>query len=89
MSARRDRRDKIASRAVQVGFVVALIALWYLGTAYWGISRILLPNPVNVWSELKDVLGLGRVPARPAGDADRARDRLRHLLHRPASRSAI
>ena len=59
MSARRDRRDKIASRAVQIGFVVALIALWYLGTAYWGISRILLPNPVNVWTELKDVLASG------------------------------
>ena len=59
MSARQDRRDKIASRAVQIGFVVALIGLWYFGTAYWGISRILLPNPVNVWRELKDVLGSG------------------------------
>ena len=44
---------------MQVGFLVALIALWYLGTAYWGISRILLPNPVNVWAELKDVLASG------------------------------
>jgi ABC-type nitrate/sulfonate/bicarbonate transport system permease component len=44
---------------VQIGFVVALIGLWYFGTAYWGISRILLPNPVNVWSELKDVIGSG------------------------------
>ena len=59
MSARQDRRDKIASRAVQIGFVVALIGLWYFGTAYWGISRILLPNPVNVWHELKDVIGSG------------------------------
>ena len=59
MSTRQDRRDKIASRAVQIGFVGALIALWYFGTAYWGISRILLPNPVNVWNELKDVLGSG------------------------------
>jgi MFS family permease len=42
-----------------IGFVVALIGLWYFGTAYWGISRILLPNPVNVWHELKDVIGSG------------------------------
>ena len=59
MSARQDRRDKIASLSVQVGFLVALVALWYLGTAYWGISRILLPNPVNVWHELKDILASG------------------------------
>jgi len=59
MSARQDRRDKIASRAVQIGFVVAVLLLWYLSTAYWGISRILLPNPVNVWSELKDIIGTG------------------------------
>jgi ABC-type nitrate/sulfonate/bicarbonate transport system permease component len=59
MSTKRDRRDKIASLSVQVGFLVALVALWYLGTAYWGISRILLPNPVNVWAELKDILASG------------------------------
>ena len=59
MSAKRDRRDKIASLSVQVGFLVALVALWYLGTGYWGISRILLPNPVNVWAELKDILASG------------------------------
>jgi ABC-type nitrate/sulfonate/bicarbonate transport system permease component len=59
MSARRDRRDKIASLSVQIGFLVALVALWYFGTAYWGISRILLPNPVNVWAELKDILASG------------------------------
>ena len=59
MSSRQERRDKIASLAVQIGFVVTLLALWYFGTTYWGISRILLPNPVNVWRELKDVLGSG------------------------------
>jgi ABC-type nitrate/sulfonate/bicarbonate transport system permease component len=59
MSAKQDRRDKIASRAVQIGFLLGVILLWYLGTAYWGISRILLPNPVNVWYELKDVLASG------------------------------
>jgi ABC-type nitrate/sulfonate/bicarbonate transport system permease component len=59
MSAKQDRRDKIGSRAVQIGFVVGVILLWYFGTAYWGISRILLPNPLNVWTELKDVLASG------------------------------
>jgi ABC-type nitrate/sulfonate/bicarbonate transport system permease component len=59
MSARRDRRDKFASRAVQIAFVVGLIMLWYFGTAYWGISAILLPNPVNVWHELQDVIASG------------------------------
>lgn len=59
MSARQDRRDKFASRAVQIGFIVGLLTLWYLGTAYWGISPLLLPNPVKVWHELKDVLGSG------------------------------
>jgi ABC-type nitrate/sulfonate/bicarbonate transport system permease component len=59
MSARQDRRSRIASRAVQAGFLLGVILLWYLGTAYWGISRILLPNPVNVWSELLDVLRSG------------------------------
>jgi ABC-type nitrate/sulfonate/bicarbonate transport system permease component len=59
MSSRRERRDKIASLSVQLGFLVALVALWYFGTAYWGISRILLPNPLNVWAELKDVLASG------------------------------
>jgi ABC-type nitrate/sulfonate/bicarbonate transport system permease component len=58
-AASRERRSRFASRAVQVGFVVVLIALWYLGTVYWGISPLLLPNPVKVWAELKDVLATG------------------------------
>lgn len=56
MSARRDRRDKWLSRGVQVGFLITLVLLWYLGTTYWGVSHLLLPNPVKVWEELKDVL---------------------------------
>lgn len=59
MNARQDRRNKLASRAVQVGFLVGLMALWYFGTTYWGVSHLLLPNPVKVWHELKDVLGSG------------------------------
>jgi len=59
VSARQNRREKLISRAVQIGFLAAVIALWYLGTAHWGISRILLPNPVNVWHELMTVLRSG------------------------------
>ncbi len=59
MSARREQRSRWASRAVQVGFLVLLLALWYLGSAYWGISHLLLPNPVKVWHELRDVLASG------------------------------
>jgi ABC-type nitrate/sulfonate/bicarbonate transport system permease component len=58
-AASRDRRSRLASRAVQVGFLVAVLLLWYFGTTYWGISPLLLPNPVNVWHELADVLRSG------------------------------
>jgi ABC-type nitrate/sulfonate/bicarbonate transport system permease component len=59
VSTRQDRRSRLASRAVQVGFVVGLLLLWYLATNSWGICHLLLPNPVSVWHELKDVLGSG------------------------------
>jgi ABC-type nitrate/sulfonate/bicarbonate transport system permease component len=48
-----------ASRAVQAGFVIVLFGLWYLATTYWRISPILLPNPVNVFYELTDILKSG------------------------------
>jgi ABC-type nitrate/sulfonate/bicarbonate transport system permease component len=59
MSAKSERRGKLASRAVQIGFLVGLLVLWYLGAAYWHVSHLLLPNPVKVWHELADVLGSG------------------------------
>ena len=59
MSAKQDQRDKLLSRGVQVGFLVSLVLLWYLGTTYWGVSHLLLPNPEKVWAELKDVLATG------------------------------
>jgi ABC-type nitrate/sulfonate/bicarbonate transport system permease component len=59
MSAKRDRRSKLASRGVQLAFLITVLALWYVGTTYWGISHLLLPNPVKVWRELEDVLGSG------------------------------
>jgi ABC-type nitrate/sulfonate/bicarbonate transport system permease component len=59
VSVRRERRDKLLSRGVQIGFLLILMTLWYLGTTYWGVSHLLLPNPVKVWHELKDVLSTG------------------------------
>ena len=59
MSGHRARRDRILSRLIQVGFVVGLLALWYLATTRWGVSHLLLPNPVMVYDELRDVLASG------------------------------
>jgi ABC-type nitrate/sulfonate/bicarbonate transport system permease component len=59
VSTRREKRDKLLSRGVQVGFLLSLLVLWYLGTTYWGVSHLLLPNPIKVWHELKEVLGTG------------------------------
>src|SRR5215211_6651385 len=57
MGERGRRRDRILSRLVQAGFLIGLLALWFLATARWGVSHLLLPNPVRVYDELKDVLG--------------------------------
>ena len=57
MNGRESRRDRMLSRAVQVAFVVGLLVLWYVATTHWRVSPLLLPNPVVVWRELKDVLG--------------------------------
>jgi len=54
MSARR-----LGVRIVQVAVPAVLIALWYLATTRWGVSRILLPNPVAVVEALKNVLATG------------------------------
>jgi ABC-type nitrate/sulfonate/bicarbonate transport system permease component len=58
--ARRDQRAAgIGSRAVQVGFLVALLVLWYLATNRWGVNHLLLPNPIDVWHQLINVLRSG------------------------------
>jgi ABC-type nitrate/sulfonate/bicarbonate transport system permease component len=59
MSTRKRDRGWLWSRAVQAAFVIVLLAVWYLATTYWRISPILLPNPVNVYDELWDVLRSG------------------------------
>ena len=50
---------QVAVRAVQIAVPVALIALWYLATTRWGVSRILLPNPIDVVQALGHVLATG------------------------------
>lgn len=61
MIARRRKRARewIGSRAVQAAFLIGAIALWYLATAQWGVSRLLLPEPAAVVGELVDVLRSG------------------------------
>jgi len=49
------KRSELGSRAVQAGFVIALVGLWYIGTLR-SDQPILLPNPVRVFDELVDVL---------------------------------
>ena len=51
--------NRWASRAVQAAFIIVLVGLWFFGTNYWRISPILLPNPVNVFHELADILKSG------------------------------
>jgi len=59
MTRRTERAQRIASRAVQAGFLLVLLILWYLATNRWGVNRLLLPNPVSVWHQLVDVLRTG------------------------------
>jgi ABC-type nitrate/sulfonate/bicarbonate transport system permease component len=46
-------------RAMQAGFVIALLLLWYVSTNYWGVSHLLLPEPVQVFWQLVDILKTG------------------------------
>jgi ABC-type nitrate/sulfonate/bicarbonate transport system permease component len=59
MSGGRKRESRAGSRAVQLGFLIVLLTLWYLATTRWGVSGILLPNPVTVARELGDILASG------------------------------
>jgi ABC-type nitrate/sulfonate/bicarbonate transport system permease component len=56
-----DRKTEkpLASRAVQVTFLVVLVVLWYLATTRWRVSPLLLPNPVLVWNNFWDIIGTG------------------------------
>jgi ABC-type nitrate/sulfonate/bicarbonate transport system permease component len=60
MARRRDRTRELASRMVQIGFLLALLALWYAATNFWGVNHLLLPNPAAVFHQLVDVLKSGQ-----------------------------
>jgi ABC-type nitrate/sulfonate/bicarbonate transport system permease component len=59
MARRGDTAQRLASRAVQLGFLLALFILWYLATNKWGVNRLLLPNPIAVWHQLVGILKSG------------------------------
>jgi ABC-type nitrate/sulfonate/bicarbonate transport system permease component len=59
MTRRGDTVQRLASRAVQLGFLLALFVLWYLATNEWGVNRLLLPNPISVWRQLVGILKSG------------------------------
>jgi ABC-type nitrate/sulfonate/bicarbonate transport system permease component len=59
MARRGETAQRLASRAVQLGFLFALFILWYLATNKWGVNRLLLPNPIAVWHQLVGILKSG------------------------------
>jgi ABC-type nitrate/sulfonate/bicarbonate transport system permease component len=59
MATRDNQAQSFGSRLVQVGFLIAVLVLWYLATTRWGVNRLLLPNPIAVWQQLLDVLRSG------------------------------
>jgi ABC-type nitrate/sulfonate/bicarbonate transport system permease component len=59
MARSRDRAQRLASRAVQIGFLLALLLLWFLATDVWGVNKLLLPNPLSVWRQFVGVLRSG------------------------------
>lgn len=59
MARRRERAVRLASRAVQIGVLLAVLLLWYLATNYWGVNRLLLPQPQAVWRQFVDVIKSG------------------------------
>ncbi|HKF08793.1 MAG TPA: ABC transporter permease [Xanthobacteraceae bacterium] len=50
---------RLASRAVQVAFLIALLVLWYLATTRWRVSPLLLPNPLVVLRDFWSILITG------------------------------
>ena len=55
----KEREGRLARRAVQAAFLIALIALWYLATTRWRVSPLLLPNPVAVLRDFWEILRTG------------------------------
>jgi ABC-type nitrate/sulfonate/bicarbonate transport system permease component len=59
MVSRGEKAQRIASWAVQIGFLLMLLVLWYLATNFWGVNRLLLPNPVAVWHQVDALVRSG------------------------------
>jgi ABC-type nitrate/sulfonate/bicarbonate transport system permease component len=59
MARRSDSSQRLASRAVQIAFLLGVFVLWYCATNFWGVNHLLLPNPVAVFDQLVDVLKSG------------------------------
>jgi ABC-type nitrate/sulfonate/bicarbonate transport system permease component len=55
----RERDERLASRAVQLTFLVALVVLWLLATTRWRVSPLLLPNPLLVARDFWDIVMTG------------------------------
>jgi len=53
------RESRLASRAVQATFLIVLVVLWFLATTRWGVSRLLLPDPVQVARDFWNILVTG------------------------------
>lgn len=51
--------DRITSRLVQLGFLVAVGLAWYLAVHVGHVNRLLLPDPLNVWHQFVDVIVTG------------------------------
>jgi ABC-type nitrate/sulfonate/bicarbonate transport system permease component len=56
---RASQDSRLASRLVQVSFLIVLVLLWYLASTRWGVSQLLLPNPVAVWHDFWNILLTG------------------------------
>jgi ABC-type nitrate/sulfonate/bicarbonate transport system permease component len=56
---KKNASHRLSSRLVQAAFLAIVLLLWFLATTKWGVSRILLPNPVNVWHQLVDIVASG------------------------------
>lgn len=59
MTRRGERAAQIASRALQIAFLLVLLLLWYLATNDWGVNHLLLPEPLAVWQEFVNLLKSG------------------------------
>jgi ABC-type nitrate/sulfonate/bicarbonate transport system permease component len=49
----------LGSRVLQVGFLLCVLALWFLATTRWDVNALLLPPPDAVLQNLMDILASG------------------------------